>query len=54
MGYSRKFAFVVGDQSLTAVIMADAMKSLKLRCGDDAIAVIKSAEVMRLRSTSTK
>jgi molybdopterin-binding protein len=30
----------VGDQWLTAVITADAVKSLKLQCGDDAIAVI--------------
>jgi molybdopterin-binding protein len=36
----------VGGQSLTAVITADAVKSLKLRRGDDAIAVIKSTEVM--------
>lgn len=36
----------VGNQSLTAVITADAVKSLRLRRGDDAIAVIKSTEVM--------
>jgi molybdopterin-binding protein len=41
----------VGDQSLTAVITADAVKSLKLRRGDDAIAVIKSTEVMIARSS---
>src|SRR4051812_27634778 len=40
----------VGDQRLTAVITADAVKSLKLRRGDDAIAVIKSTEVMIARS----
>lgn len=40
----------VGDQSLTAVITADAVKALKLRRGDDAIAVIKSTEVMIARS----
>jgi molybdopterin-binding protein len=40
----------VGDQWLTAVITADAVKSLKLRRGDDAIAVIKSTEVMIARS----
>jgi len=39
----------VGAQSLTAVITADAVKSLKLRRGDDAIAVIKSTEVMIAR-----
>jgi len=36
----------VGDQSLTAVITADAVKALKLRRGDDALAIIKSTEVM--------
>lgn len=36
----------VGNQSLTAVITADALSALKLRRGDDAIAVIKSTEVM--------
>jgi molybdopterin-binding protein len=40
----------VGDQSLTAVITADAVRALKLRRGDDAIAVIKSTEVMIARS----
>lgn len=36
----------VGDQLLTAVITADAVRALKLRRGDDAIAIIKSTEVM--------
>jgi molybdopterin-binding protein len=36
----------MGDQTLTAVITADAVQALKLRRGDDAIAVIKSTEVM--------
>jgi len=36
----------VGDQSLTAVITADAVGALKLQRGDDAIAIIKSTEVM--------
>lgn len=36
----------VGDQHLTAVITADALSTLKLRRGDDAIAVVKSTEVM--------
>jgi len=40
----------VGDQWLTAVITSDAVKSLKLRRGDDAIAVIKSTEVMIARA----
>jgi molybdopterin-binding protein len=36
----------VGDQRLTAVITADAVKALRLRRGDLALAVIKSTEVM--------
>ena len=36
----------IGDQRLTAVITADAVRALKLRRGDDAIAIIKSTEVM--------
>ena len=36
----------VGQQSLTAVITADAVRALKLRRGDDALAIIKSTEVM--------
>jgi molybdopterin-binding protein len=36
----------VGDQSLTAVITADAVRALKLKRGDDALAIIKSTEVM--------
>jgi molybdopterin-binding protein len=36
----------VGDQSLTAVITADAVRSLHLRRGDDALAIVKSTEVM--------
>jgi molybdopterin-binding protein len=41
----------VGDQSLTAVITADAVRALKLRRGDDAIAIVKSTEVMIARSS---
>ncbi len=36
----------VGDQSLTAVITADAVRALKLKRGDDAMAIVKSTEVM--------
>src|SRR5215213_1767889 len=36
----------VGDQALTAVITADAVQALNLRRGDDALAIIKSTEVM--------
>ena len=40
----------VGDLSLTAVITADAVRALKLRRGDDAVAIIKSTEVMIART----
>ena len=36
----------VGDQHLTAVITADAVRALKLKRGDDAVAIVKSTEVM--------
>jgi molybdopterin-binding protein len=36
----------IGDQLLTAVITRDAVRELKLRRGDEAIAIIKSTEVM--------
>ncbi|MGE3705325.1 MAG: TOBE domain-containing protein [Vicinamibacterales bacterium] len=39
----------IGDQTLTAVITADAIAELKLKKGDDAIAIIKSTEVMIAR-----
>jgi molybdopterin-binding protein len=40
----------VGGQPLTAVITADAVRALKLRRGDDALAIIKSTEVMIARA----
>jgi molybdopterin-binding protein len=39
----------IGDQTLTAVITSDALNELKLRRGDDALAIIKSTEVMIAR-----
>jgi molybdopterin-binding protein len=36
----------VGDQTLTAVVTSDAVAELKLKRGDDALAIIKSTEVM--------
>jgi molybdopterin-binding protein len=39
----------IGDQLLTAVITSDAVSELKLRRGDDALAIIKSTEVMIAR-----
>jgi molybdopterin-binding protein len=40
----------VGDQTVTAVITADAVRDLKLRRGEDALAIVKSTEVMIARS----
>jgi molybdopterin-binding protein len=42
----------VGGQSLTAVITADAVRALNLRRGDDALAIIKSTEVMIARTAA--
>ena len=39
----------IGDQTLTAVITSDALSELKLQRGDDALAIIKSTEVMIAR-----
>jgi molybdopterin-binding protein len=39
----------IGDQTLTAVVTADAVAELKLKRGDDAVAIIKSTEVMIAR-----
>ena len=39
----------IGDQSLTAVITRDAVEELKLRRGDEALAIVKSTEVMIAR-----
>ena len=36
----------IGDQFLTAVITKDAIDELKLKRGDDALAIVKSTEVM--------
>src|SRR5262245_15931766 len=41
----------IGDQTLTAVVTSDALRELKLRRGDDALAIIKSTEVMIARET---
>jgi len=43
----------VGDQTLTAVITADAVTALKFRRGDDALAIIKSTEVMIARASAS-
>ena len=36
----------IGDQTLTSVITRDALAELKLKRGDEAVAIIKSTEVM--------
>ncbi len=41
----------IGNQSLTAVITRDAVNELKLKRGDEAVAIIKSTEVMIGRSS---
>src|SRR5581483_3829342 len=41
----------IGDQRLTAVITSDALNELKLRRGDDALAIVKSTEVMIARES---
>lgn len=44
----------IGDQTLTAVITRDAVNELKLKRGDEAVAIIKSTEVMIGRSSSDR
>ena len=39
----------IGDQTLTAIITRDAVEELKLKRGDDALAIVKSTEVMIAR-----
>ena len=41
----------VGDQTLTAVITSDAVRALRLRRGDEALAIVKSTEVMIARAS---
>jgi molybdopterin-binding protein len=44
----------VGDQALTAVITADAVRELALKRGDDAVGIIKSTEVMIAREARSE
>ena len=41
----------IGDQALTAIITRDAVDELKLRRGDDALAIVKATEVMIARQS---
>jgi molybdopterin-binding protein len=43
----------IGDQSLTAIITRDAIDALRLKRGDEALAVIKSTEVMIAKAIET-
>ena len=42
----------IGDQTLTAVITRDAVDELRLRRGDEALAIVKSTEVMIAREAA--
>src|SRR3954447_26206635 len=42
----------IGDQTLTAVITRDAVDELKLRRGDEALAIVKATEVMVAREAA--
>ena len=42
----------IGNQTLTAVITRDAVDELKLRRGDDALAIVKSTDVMIAREAT--
>ena len=44
----------IGDQFLTAVITRDAINELKLKRGDEAVAIIKSTEVMIGRTAADR
>lgn len=48
-GLLAKVVLAVGDQRVTAIITADAVRDLDLRVGEEAIALIKATEVMIAR-----
>jgi molybdopterin-binding protein len=48
-GLMAKVVLSIGDQRVTAIITADAVRELDLKPGDTAAALIKSTEVMILR-----
>ncbi len=45
-GLLAKVVLAVGDQRVTAIITADAVRELGLKPGDEAVALIKATEVM--------
>jgi molybdopterin-binding protein len=48
-GLMAKVVLSIGDQRVTAIITADAVRELDLTPGDPAVALIKSTEVMIIR-----
>ena len=48
-GLMAKVVLSIGDQRVTAIITADGVRELDLKVGDDAVALIKSTEVMIIR-----
>ena len=48
-GLMAKVVLSIGDQRVTAIITADAVRDLDLKPGDPAVALIKSTEVMIIR-----
>ena len=45
-GLLAKVVIAIGDQRITAIITADAVRELELKPGEQAIALIKATEVM--------
>jgi molybdopterin-binding protein len=45
-GLLAKVVLAIGEQCVTAIVTADAVRELALKTGDDAIALIKATEVM--------
>jgi molybdopterin-binding protein len=44
----------IGDQSVTALVTCDALEELKLKRGDDAVAIIKATGVMIARERTVR
>jgi molybdopterin-binding protein len=49
-GLLAKVVLAIGNQRVTAIITADAVRDLALKPGDAAVALIKATEVMIIRS----
>ena len=48
-GLLAQVTLAIGEQHITSIITADAVRELRLKKGDTAAALIKSTEVMILR-----